>query len=269
MTSSGGSSSASTTKNVPAGGSSMVLSSFGPASFTRWNSSSSSTLRVPSMAERLARRMISSAWPTVMSAPSRATMIRSGCCSWRASRRDRAAPSSSPAASSRRPADRRRTPGPRPACRSRAGRRTARRGACRREPRGRSMATAASWPTTSDHASSTSGAPVTALMPPHPTAGAPRRRARTRRLHLVDRTGAVDHHPTVGIVGGQHGVALGHPLVEVVAGGLEPVGLAGRGQAGAGLGGRAPPAARPGRGPARRWRTSRATARRRRRGSRP
>jgi hypothetical protein len=60
VTSSGGTLSASTTKTVLGGGSSMVFSNMGPTVWTRCRSASTSTLRDPSTGLRMARRMISS-----------------------------------------------------------------------------------------------------------------------------------------------------------------------------------------------------------------
>ena len=80
VTSSGGTSSASTTKIVPAGGSSIVFSSFGAtAAVMRWNSSSTSTLRSPSIGDSDAARTMSSACLAEIDAPSRSTISRSGC----------------------------------------------------------------------------------------------------------------------------------------------------------------------------------------------
>ena len=66
VTSSGGTYSARTTNTADGGGSSMVLSSAGPASRTRWKSARTSTLRSPSTGLRAARRVTSWAASTLM-----------------------------------------------------------------------------------------------------------------------------------------------------------------------------------------------------------
>ena len=75
-----------------AGGSSMVLRSAGPACWTLWNSSSTSTLRPPSTGLRLAAVTMSSASPMVREAPSGSKTCRSG---WASSRHSSTARSTS------------------------------------------------------------------------------------------------------------------------------------------------------------------------------
>jgi hypothetical protein len=78
VTSSGGTWSASTTNTVVGGGSSNVLSSAGPASWTRWKSTITSTRRRPSTGLSEARRPIWRASSTVMYGPVRSCTTTSG-----------------------------------------------------------------------------------------------------------------------------------------------------------------------------------------------
>ncbi len=78
VTSSGGTNSARTTKTVPGGGSSMVLSNAGPASFTRWKSLRTRTLRSPSIGLKAAARAMSRAESMLMYGPWRSTTTTSG-----------------------------------------------------------------------------------------------------------------------------------------------------------------------------------------------
>ena len=78
VTSSGGTWSARITKTVLAGGSSTILSRGATASWARWNSVSSSTLRSASFGVRMASRRISLARSMDRNGPSRSTTSRSG-----------------------------------------------------------------------------------------------------------------------------------------------------------------------------------------------
>ncbi len=91
VTSSGGTSSASTTNTVPGAGSSMAFNRMGALRTTRWNSSRTRTLRAPSMGERLARSTMSRACSAVIHGPVRSVTTRSGWVSARARRRWRSA----------------------------------------------------------------------------------------------------------------------------------------------------------------------------------
>ena len=77
VTRSFGTSSARTTNTVPAGGSSMVLSNFGAAVVTRWNSSRINTFGPFSIDDRAAVAMIVSACSAEIDAPTRSNSVMS------------------------------------------------------------------------------------------------------------------------------------------------------------------------------------------------
>ena len=79
VTSSGDTWSARITNTVLGGGSSTTFSSAGTASWARWNSGTTSTLRAASLGVRMARRRISRACSMPRKAPSRSITDTSGC----------------------------------------------------------------------------------------------------------------------------------------------------------------------------------------------
>ena len=101
VTRSTGTKSASTTKCVDAGGSSIVFSRRpAPTALSRWNSWRISTLRSPSTGARAAWRTISAACSAEIAGPTRTTSRTSGCSPASASRASAIAASSLPVSSS-------------------------------------------------------------------------------------------------------------------------------------------------------------------------